>query len=166
MMLSRHLHSQNRVVVRDVKSARDILSFGFRHGQLFVMIRSSDDTMRLFSGKRILVFEDGFLLSEEAGACLTKAGAVVLGPVNTAYQALYYLERERVDAVVMDVTLEPEAVLPVVAELEQSAIPFIFALSDNPILDSLGFAGFVLSARHRDLSTIAEALFLHRNVEH
>ncbi len=66
----------------------------------------------------------------------------------------------------MDVTLEPEAVLPVVAELEQSAIPFIFALSDNPILDSLGFAGFVLSARHRDLSTIAEALFLHRNVEH
>ncbi len=65
MMLSRHLHSQNRVVVRDAKSARDILSFGFRHGQLFVMIRSSDDTMRLFSGKRILVFEDGFLRKQE-----------------------------------------------------------------------------------------------------
>ncbi|MGB5840684.1 MAG: transcriptional regulator, partial [Brucella anthropi] len=62
--------------------------------------------------------------------------------------------------------LEPVAVLPVVAELEQSARPVIFALSDNPILDSLGVAGFVLSARHRDLATRAEALFHHRNVEH
>src|SRR5690606_5755186 len=112
MVLSRHRLSRNRVVVRDVKSARDILSFGFRHGQLLVMIRSNDDTMRLFSGKRILVFEDGFLLSEEAEASLANAGAIMLGPVNTADRALDYLESETVDAVVMDVALEPEAVLP------------------------------------------------------
>jgi len=130
------------------------------------MIRSNDDTMRLFSGKRILVFEDGFLLSKEAEASLAKAAAVVLGPVNTTNQALDFLENEGVDAVVMDVALEPEVVLPLVAELERSTIPFIFALSDNPIPDSLRFAGFILSARHRDLSTIAEALFFHRNAEH
>ncbi|MBC2887117.1 transcriptional regulator [Ochrobactrum sp. CM-21-5] len=121
--------------------------------------------MRLFSGKRILVLEDSFLLSEEAETRLTNAGAIVLGPVSTASQALDYLESETVDAVVMDVALEPEAVLPLIAELEHGAIPFIFALSDNPRLDSQRFAGFVLSARNKDLSTIAEALFLRRNVE-
>jgi DNA-binding response OmpR family regulator len=129
------------------------------------MNKFNDDTMRLFSGKRILVFEDGFLLSEEAAARLANVGAVVLGPVSTADQALDYLESEQIDAVVMDVALEPEAVLPLIAELEQGAIPFIFALSDNPRLDSKRFAGFVLSARHRDLSTIAEALFLRRSLE-
>ena len=165
MALSRHRLPRNRVVVHDMKSARDILPFDFRHGQLLVMIRSNDDTMRLFSGKRILVFEDGFLLSEEARSRLAKAGTIVLGPVNTANQALDYVKNKAVDAVIMDVALEPEAVLPLIAELEQSAIPFIFALSDNPRLDSQRYAGFVLSARHRDLFTIAEALFLPPNTE-
>ncbi len=165
MVLSKHRHSRNRVIARNVNSARDILSFGNRHGQLLVMISPNNDAMRLFAGKRILVFEDGFLLSEEAKFRLANAGAVILGPVTTASQALDYLECEAIDAVVMDVALEPEAVLPLISELERGAVPFIFALSDNPRLDGQRFAGFIFSARDNDLSTIAEALFLHRNVE-
>jgi len=162
----RRIVPRYRVLARDVNSARGILSFGPRHGQLFVMNKSNDDIMRLFSGKRILVFEDGFLLSEEAAARLTNAGAIVLGPVSTASQALNYLEGGAVDAVVMDVALEPDAVLPLIDQLERGAIPFIFALPENPRLDSQRFAGFVLSARHKDLSTIAEALFLRPAMEH
>ncbi len=60
MVLSKHRHSRNRVIARNVNSARDILSFGNRHGQLLVMISPNNDAMRLFAGKRILVFEDGF----------------------------------------------------------------------------------------------------------
>lgn len=148
-----------------MKSAPDILSSGLRHGQLLVMISLNDDVMRLFAGKRILVFEDEFLLSEEVKSRLTNAGAIILGPVTMASQALYFLECEAIDAVVMDVALEPEAVLPLLSELERGAVPFIFALPDNPRLDGYRFAGFVLSARSNDLSTIAEALFLRRNVE-
>lgn len=129
------------------------------------MINSDHDTLRLFHGKNILIFEDGYLLSDEAKTKLVNAGAVVLGPVNLVEQALTYLESGTVDAVVMDVALEPETVLPLIAELEQSGIPFVFALSNNPRLDGQRFAGFVLSARDRDLTTIAEALFLRRNVE-
>lgn len=165
-MFFRRIVPRYRVLARDVNSARGILSFGPRHGQLFVMNKSNDDIMRLFSGKRILVFEDGFLLSEEAAARLTNAGAIVLGPVSTASQALNYLEGGVVDAVVMDVALEPDAVLPLIDQLERGAIPFIFALPENPRLDSQRFAGFVLSARHKDLSTIGEALFLRPAMEH
>lgn len=165
-MFFRRIVPRYRVLARDVNSARGILSFGPRHGQLFVMNKSNDDIMRLFSGKRILVFEDGFLLSEEAAARLTNAGAIVLGPVSTASQALNYLDGGVVDAVVMDVALEPDAVLPLIDQLERGAIPFIFALPENPRLDSQRFAGFVLSARHKDLSTIAEALFLRPAMEH
>lgn len=165
-MFFRRIVPRYRVLARDVNSARGILSFGPRHGQLFVMNKSNNDIMRLFSGKRILVFEDGFLLSEEAAARLTNAGAIVLGPVSTAIQALNYLEGGVVDAVVMDVALEPDAVLPLIDQLERGAIPFIFALPENPRLDSQRFAGFVLSARHKDLSTIAEALFLRPAMEH
>lgn len=165
MVLSKHRHSRNRVIARNVNSARDILLFGNRHGQLLVMFSPNDDAMRLFAGKRILVFEDGFLLSEEAESRLTNAGAVILGPVTTASQALDYLECEAIDAVVMDVALEPEAVLSLISELERGAVPFIFALPDNPRLDGQRFAGFILSARNNDLSSIAEALFLRRNLE-
>ena len=165
-MFFRRIVPRYRVLARDVNSARGILSFGPSHGQLFVMNTSNDDIMRLFSGKRILVFEDGFLLSEEAAARLTNAGAIVLGPVSTASQALNYLDGGAVDAVVMDVALEPDAVLPLIDQLERGAIPFIFALPENPRLDSQRFAGFVLSARHKDLSTIAEALFLRPAMEH
>lgn len=165
MVLSKHRDSRNRVIARNVNSARDILSFGNRHGQLLVMISPNDDAMRLFAGKRILIFEDGFLLSEEAESRLMNAGAVILGPVTTASQALDYLQCETIDAVVMDVALEPEAVLPLISELERGTVPFIFVLPDNPRLDGQRFAGFILSARKNDLSTIAEALFLRRNVE-
>lgn len=155
--------SRNREVTHDEKSAPDILSFGFRHGQLLVMISSNINAMRLFSGKRILVFEDSFLLSAEAQAELANAGATVVGPVATTGNALDALAAGGIDAVVMDVDLEPETVLPLIAKLEEDSVPFIFALSDNPRLDSQRFAGFVLSARKTDLSTIALALFLRES---
>ncbi|WP_247880484.1 transcriptional regulator [Ochrobactrum sp. Q0168] len=121
--------------------------------------------MYSFSGKRILVFEDSFLLSEETGRKLGAIGAVILGPVNTTEQALHFLQNEEVDAAILDVALEPVTVLPLVDALETRSTPFIFALSANPATDTKDFTGFVLSNRDNDLSVIAEALFRPRGLE-
>ncbi|MGW6780247.1 transcriptional regulator [Brucella pseudogrignonensis] len=116
-------------------------------------------TSQLFRDKTLLIFEDSFLLSEEAYEKLVACGAHILGPVNTAERVLSYLITERVDAVILDVAVEPEAVLPVISVLEHHDIPFIFALCSNPSLDGQRFAGFILSALDDDLATIATALF-------
>lgn len=121
-------------------------------------------TSHLFRDKKILIFEDGFLLSEEAHQKLVDWGTQILGPVTTAEGVLRYLGTETVDAVILDVTIEPETVLPVIAALEHQDIPFIFALSSNPSLNGQRFAGFVLSALDDDLATIATALFGQRHL--
>lgn len=129
------------------------------------MTSRNDSAMHSFSGKHILVFEDSFLLSEEAAQKLGSIGAFILGPVNTIEQGLRYLESNLVDAAILDVALEPAAVLPLVEALETRSTPFVFALPVNPAIDSKGFAGFVLSNRDNDLSVIAEALFRRRGLE-
>lgn len=123
------------------------------------MVHSKLNTAKLLGGKRILIFEDGFLLSDTAQIKLVTLGVSILGPVATADRVLSYLATGMVDAVILDVAIEPEVVLPVVSALESRHIPFIFALSSNPSLDEQRFAGFVLSASDDDLATIATALF-------
>jgi len=158
--------SRKSVGRRNANSAEAVLSFASKHGQLPGMVSPNEMSLRLLAGKRILVFEDGFLLSDEAETRLVGAGATILGPVSTAQQAIDHVQNGGVDAVVLDVALEPETVLPLIVELEEKSIPFIFALAANPRLDTKRFTGFVLSDRDRDLSTIAEALFRRHSMEH
>ena len=128
------------------------------------MVHSIPGTSHLFGDKTILIFEDGFLLSEEAQQKLVQWGAHILGPVTTAERVLHCLSTAVVDAVILDVMIEPETVLPVIAALEHLDIPFIFAVSSNPSLDGQRFAGFILSGFEDDLSTIATALFGQRQL--
>lgn len=127
------------------------------------MVHSIRGMSHLFGDKKILIFEDGFLLSEEAHQKLVQWGTHILGPVSTADRALRYVRTQPVDAVIFDVAIEPEAVLQVVSTLEHHDIPFIFAVSSNPSLDGQRFAGFILSALDDDLATIATALFGQRH---
>ncbi|PWL16598.1 hypothetical protein DKP76_16650 [Falsochrobactrum shanghaiense] len=64
-----------------------------------------------------------------------------------------------VDAAILDVTIEPAAVLPLVEAFEKSGPPFVFALPANSSASNIGFAGFVLSQHGHHLAVIAEALF-------
>ncbi len=130
------------------------------------MVHSKLGTSHLFRDKKILIFEDGFLLTEEAKTKIMALGASILGPVDTPENTLSFLVSETVDAVILDVALEPEAVLPVISALEDYHIPFIFALAAHPSLDGRRFAGFVLSAMDDDLATIATALFGRSHLVH
>ncbi|PWL16238.1 transcriptional regulator [Falsochrobactrum shanghaiense] len=130
------------------------------------MAQSYNNRKSLFVDRKILVFEALFLLSQEAQNKLVKMGATVLGPVNTIQGALDFLERANIDGVIIDISLDINQVLPLITKLDDISVPFIFAFSNNPHLDTTDFSGFVLSNRESDLTTIAEALFLCSNMDH
>jgi DNA-binding response OmpR family regulator len=76
---------------------------------------------------RILVVEDEYMLADELQRELTRAGAVVVGPVPTVEMALDLLAREAaLDGAVLDVNLGGELVYPLADALAGRKVPFIF----------------------------------------
>ena len=76
---------------------------------------------------RVLLVEDQMIVAIEVEDMLREFGCVVVGPVGTLKQALRLAERERLDAAVLDVSLDGETIFPVAEELQKRRIPFIFA---------------------------------------
>ncbi|MEJ5023012.1 transcriptional regulator [Ochrobactrum vermis] len=132
----------------------------------FIYVRERRPRMHSFHSKHILIFEDGFFLSDEVSQKLQSLGAVIIGPVHSTADALYHLESGVIDAAILDVAIEPAAVLSLVEALEKSRTPFVFALAANPSMSNSGCAGFVLSQHDDDLVVIAEALFRQRPMLH
>lgn len=86
------------------------------------------DPSQSLDGRRILVVEDEWIISEYLREELVGRGAILLGPVASVQQALELLEAEpRPDIAVLDVRLRGELVFPVARELRQRGIPFVFA---------------------------------------
>lgn len=140
------------------------MSIGESNGLIYV--RERFPRMHSFHSKHILIFEDGFFLSDETAQKLHSLGAVIIGPVHSTADAFYHLESGVIDAAILDVAIEPAAVRPLVEVLEKSRAPFVFALPANPSMSNRDFAGFVLSQYAADLGVIAEALFRQRPMLH
>jgi DNA-binding NtrC family response regulator len=112
-----------------------------------------------FSGKRVLVVEDEYLLADETRARLQRLGATVVGPTNDVEKALHLILEQKVDVAILDIYLDGELVFPVADKLEELAIPYVFATGhDSSIVPAL-FTGYVLSEKPIDLENIAKALF-------
>jgi DNA-binding response OmpR family regulator len=81
--------------------------------------------------KRVLVVEDEALLSMLVEDDLRDAGAEVLGPASSVDEALRLVEAAAadggIDAAVLDINLQGEAVLPVADRLALLGVPFLFA---------------------------------------
>lgn len=76
--------------------------------------------------RRILAVEDEYYLAMELENDLTRAGAIVLGPVPSVAQALSLMEREpTIDAAVLDINLGGEMAYPVADALRRRNIPFV-----------------------------------------
>lgn len=76
--------------------------------------------------------EDDYLIVQEVSGSLTKAGAIVLGPVPSVAKALRLLEgRTRIDAAVLDVNLGSENSFPIAAALSGMKVPFLFSTGYN-----------------------------------
>jgi DNA-binding NtrC family response regulator len=76
-------------------------------------------------GRRILIVEDEFLLAMELQTLLEQQGCEVLGPINTVARALILLEKERTDAVLLDLDLNGERTTRVASFLSAKRVPFV-----------------------------------------
>lgn len=91
--------------------------------------RSADFSKPLpsLSGRHILVVEDDYVLAMDMRLTLQEVGAQVVGPVGTLRDALRIVEREHIDAAVLDIDLHGEPVFAVAERLQDRGVPFAFA---------------------------------------
>lgn len=125
----------------------------------------NDATMtyrQMFSGKRLLIVEDGYFLSEEARQKLQELGATLLGPVSTAEDALELIKGKNVDAVILDLHLDAGFVFPIVETLQRLKLPYLFAIGHEPPIVPAGFTGFILCDKAAEIEHIGKALFGRR----
>lgn len=88
-------------------------------------------------GLRILVVEDEALIAMMLEDLLKQAGAIVLGPVNTAAQALTLVEQNSLDCAVLDYKLVDGSSVTVADALVKRDVPFVFASGCKPsVIDS------------------------------
>jgi CheY-like chemotaxis protein len=98
-------------------------------------------------GPRILVVEDEAMVAMLIEIIVSDAGCVVVGPIATVRRALETIERERVDAALLDVRVNGCQAYPVADALMARGIPFVFVS---------GFARKEMPANYRRCAYIAK----------
>ena len=72
---------------------------------------------------RVLLVEDQMIVAIEVEDMLREFGCVVVGPVGTLKQALRLAQKERLDAAVLDVSLDGDTIFPVAERASEAAHP-------------------------------------------
>ncbi|HUL04843.1 MAG TPA: response regulator [Candidatus Acidoferrum sp.] len=75
---------------------------------------------------RILVVEDEPIVALDLADFLASNGAVVLGPASSVAAARQIVAGSDIDCAVLDVNLGRESAAPLVRELSELKIPFVF----------------------------------------
>lgn len=97
--------------------------------------------------RRVLVVEDEALVAMLVEDALAEAGYEVIGPAATVAEALALLERERPDAVVLDLNLAGESSTPVADLLAARRIPYVIAT---------GYGAAALPPGHEQAAVLAK----------
>lgn len=74
-----------------------------------------------------MVVEDDLLIALDLEQTLEELGYEVIGPVGRLAESLQLVERERLDAVVLDANLNGESAAPVADRLRAIGVPFVVA---------------------------------------
>lgn len=85
------------------------------------------ETVAKLSAYRILVVEDDPIIALGVADMLEQQGATVVGPAGNVASARQLIADAQVDCAVLDVDLGKESVSPLVRELREREIPFVFA---------------------------------------
>jgi len=99
------------------------------------------------AGRRVLIVEDEAMIAGLIQSILSAAGWSVVGPVATLERALETIDRERLDAALLDVRINGRDVYAVANVLMQRGIPFIFVS---------GFTRKQMPPGYRDCAYIAK----------
>jgi CheY-like chemotaxis protein len=83
-------------------------------------------------GLRILIVEDDPIIALDLAEMLQSAGAAVVGPTHTVARALRLIERQAIDAAVLDYRLERDTAILVGERLTRDGVPFLFHTSSRP----------------------------------
>src|SRR5438128_2079933 len=75
---------------------------------------------------RVLVAEDDYLVGMSIAEELTSLGALVIGPVATADEAMAAVMTAEPDLAVLDIKLRDELVFPIADVLTERGIPYVF----------------------------------------
>src|SRR5262249_16276779 len=78
------------------------------------------------AGRRILVVEDEYFIAEEIGALLVRSGAVVVGPLSDQFKPIDILSETAIGCAVLDIDLSGRAVFPLIRELRDRDIPWLY----------------------------------------
>jgi CheY-like chemotaxis protein len=91
-------------------------------------------TAERFTGRRILVVEDEYLIAMELTEWLTAAGAQVVGPAGTVPQALNLIAKcgAQLDGATLDINVRGTMVFPAADALRAIDVPFIFCTGYDP----------------------------------
>ena len=99
------------------------------------------------AGWRVLIVEDEAMIAGMIETILSAAGWSVVGPVGTLERALDTIERERLDAALLDVRINGHDAFAVADVLMKRNIPFIFVS---------GFTRKQIPPGYRDCAYIAK----------
>lgn len=106
---------------------------------------------------RVLVVEDEFLVADMLQGILEDLGVEVVGPAYGLNDALALVEREQLDAAILDVNIRGASVGPVAEALTARVVPFALATGyHGDILD--GFSSRAVLAKPYAASDIAAVL--------
>jgi CheY-like chemotaxis protein len=83
--------------------------------------------MTRLAGKRVLIAEDHSIIAMDLAQELASGGAIVIGPVATAADALDVIATTDLDGGILDIKLSDRLAFPVADALADRHIPFVFA---------------------------------------
>ena len=78
------------------------------------------------AGRRILVVEDEYFIAEEIKALLVGMGATVIGPLSDQPKAIAMLSDTEIDCAVLDIDISGQAIFPLIRELRERGIPWLY----------------------------------------
>jgi DNA-binding response OmpR family regulator len=78
------------------------------------------------TGKRFLVVEDEPLIALDIVPVLERAGAEVAGPVGIVDEALFFVEKTKLDAALLDANLRGQSAVDIASALTRASVPFLF----------------------------------------
>src|SRR5688572_13375877 len=91
------------------------------------MKRTPSRTRSPLFGRRILVVEDEYFISDDIREALVESGAEVVGPIPDLETGLQLAQSEPLDCAVLDINLRGEEGLAIASELNRRGVPFLFA---------------------------------------